>query len=389
MTFTARQVLTAAQLNDLEIDTLTTTGNVTVGGTLTATIAAAGSDGQIQYNNGGSFGGASALYFDDVNSRVGIGTTTPQTPLGVNGNIDIVGANKSIVFGRQSENGPHGLEVWNSGSLESALYYRTDPNAWSFENSSGTDILTVDIPNIRVGINDSTPSYTLDVGGSGRYTGTLYFGSSAGSRIQPGTNGANDTINLVSDETSVSGQSIVIDADSDLDFRIGPVSTMKMSNRQVYWGYTGNQGLGTANTIVGTNFGIAYAFDESSSGASIGTSWTTILNAYATPVVTGGKRWGTSDSFTCWVLWGFSAYSTNVSTKYTKVLANSSTLDYATSQQYFFYNTTYQHQGWSFFDTITFRQDLGTINFQLQVRSASGSINFDVNDYKWLWVFKI
>lgn len=35
MPFSARQVLTAAQLNDLSIDTLTTSGNVEVGGTLT------------------------------------------------------------------------------------------------------------------------------------------------------------------------------------------------------------------------------------------------------------------------------------------------------------------------------------------------------------------
>lgn len=32
MTFSARQVLTAAQLNDLSINTLTTTGIVTIGG---------------------------------------------------------------------------------------------------------------------------------------------------------------------------------------------------------------------------------------------------------------------------------------------------------------------------------------------------------------------
>ena len=43
---------------------------------------AAGSDGQIQYNNGGSaLGGASGLYWDDVNSRLGIGTTSPSSSL--------------------------------------------------------------------------------------------------------------------------------------------------------------------------------------------------------------------------------------------------------------------------------------------------------------------
>ena len=41
----------------------------------------AGSDTQVQYNNGGSFGGASALIYDDVNNRVGIGTATSPTSI--------------------------------------------------------------------------------------------------------------------------------------------------------------------------------------------------------------------------------------------------------------------------------------------------------------------
>ena len=38
-----------------------------------------GSDPMIQYNNGGAFGGAAQLFYDDVNSRVGIGISTPST----------------------------------------------------------------------------------------------------------------------------------------------------------------------------------------------------------------------------------------------------------------------------------------------------------------------
>ena len=44
-----------------------------------------GTDGQVQYNNGGSFGGASGLYWDDVNSRVGVGSTSPSERFHVEG----------------------------------------------------------------------------------------------------------------------------------------------------------------------------------------------------------------------------------------------------------------------------------------------------------------
>jgi len=36
-----------------------------------------GADGQVQYNNGGAFGGDSAFNWDDTNKRLGIGTATP------------------------------------------------------------------------------------------------------------------------------------------------------------------------------------------------------------------------------------------------------------------------------------------------------------------------
>lgn len=47
-----------------------------------------GTDGAVQYNNGGSFGGvASAFYFDDINNYVGINQTTPTELLDINGDF--------------------------------------------------------------------------------------------------------------------------------------------------------------------------------------------------------------------------------------------------------------------------------------------------------------
>lgn len=49
----------------------------------------AGSDGQVQYNNGGVQAGASQFYYDDVNHRVGIGTTSPVNKFDVRGDINL------------------------------------------------------------------------------------------------------------------------------------------------------------------------------------------------------------------------------------------------------------------------------------------------------------
>ena len=50
-----------------------------------------GSDGLILYNNNGSSNGASQLYYDDINHRVGIGIANPNQKLHVNGNVVITG----------------------------------------------------------------------------------------------------------------------------------------------------------------------------------------------------------------------------------------------------------------------------------------------------------
>jgi hypothetical protein len=52
-------------------------------GNLGVSASPAGSDGQIQYNNGGSAGGAANLYWSDSNNRLGIGTNNPSKALDI------------------------------------------------------------------------------------------------------------------------------------------------------------------------------------------------------------------------------------------------------------------------------------------------------------------
>ena len=52
------------------------------------TSAPGGSDGQVQYNDGGTTGGVSHLHYDDVNGRIGVGTASPAYGLDVSGEVN-------------------------------------------------------------------------------------------------------------------------------------------------------------------------------------------------------------------------------------------------------------------------------------------------------------
>lgn len=49
----------------------------------------AGSDTQIQYNNGSAMGGCASFYWDDANSRVGIGVASPSSALDIEGDVEL------------------------------------------------------------------------------------------------------------------------------------------------------------------------------------------------------------------------------------------------------------------------------------------------------------
>jgi hypothetical protein len=81
-----------------------TTGLFTYLATSSISSLPGGSDGQVQYNNGGVFGGASDLFYDDASGNVGIGTAAPVRQLDVyeNSTVQVVAqfANSSSVSSR-------------------------------------------------------------------------------------------------------------------------------------------------------------------------------------------------------------------------------------------------------------------------------------------------
>ena len=258
-------------------------------------VSPAGSDGQIQYNNGGALGGASQLYFDDSTARLGVGTsspgaeieisndsptlrftdtdtdltdneiaaaiefygsdtddpglaayihadadgtggamqlrfgtgtagvaadrmtiqadgkvgignTSPSEMLDVNGNINIAGSDGAIIFGAAGEDGPHGLEVSPSGTLESALYYRTGPNSWSFEDASGNKIAEFDSDDLLTTFGGNVTSahhFTAQSGGAdgGIVLGQAFSSSYVGLRTANMSESSLSEYNLITDGT--------------------------------------------------------------------------------------------------------------------------------------------------------------------------------------------
>ena len=115
-----------------------------------------GSDTQIQYNNGGAFGGATLFTFDDTAGaeRVGIGTTTPGAMLSVHG---------PVLFGNGTTTALSGL-ITPSISATSSLGFYT--------NGLLAPRMYI-APNGNIGISTTSPGAKFSVNGEGLFGGRL------------------------------------------------------------------------------------------------------------------------------------------------------------------------------------------------------------------------
>jgi hypothetical protein len=176
----------------------------------------AGSEGQMLYNNAGTWTAFSGMYWDDTNNRLGIGTTGPTQKLDVSGGIRSVGGTiiaelasnegGNVAFVNPNKTGAttRDWRIWNmTGGYGNALkfwrYYADGTNAgpsvtfWDNGNVEMTNNLTV-AGNVGIGTTGPDSSYRITTSGGGIKAENAsanpagYFSSTGGGKaIQTGT----------------------------------------------------------------------------------------------------------------------------------------------------------------------------------------------------------
>jgi len=189
----------------------TGTGWDLIGGPGIGTLTGSGAAGQVSFFNGTqTITGNNNLFWDNTNSRLGIGTITPlgalhlfvsagTTRMLIDGNA---GQNKIITY---RTNGLQRFGLYVSNTAESGSNVGSDFQIRAY-NDAGTLLTTpffIKRSSSRVGINNITPSFDLDVAGTFNVSSTAIFGSTLGNGTYTYTlPGATGTLALTSNITS-------------------------------------------------------------------------------------------------------------------------------------------------------------------------------------------
>ncbi len=148
------------------------TGWDLIGGPGTGTVTGSGAAGQVTYWTGSStVSGNNNLFWDIVNERLGVGTTTPGHKVEINGTGELLclhgGSDVYMLFHAQ------GADQYKVGYTDNSVDYRR----WSIYDITGAkEVITIDKQSRYVGINyqytslADQPAYTLDISGSLRCT---------------------------------------------------------------------------------------------------------------------------------------------------------------------------------------------------------------------------
>jgi len=215
-----------------------------------------GNSGSVTYNYVGSnnaanyiaienFGKGGGIYLSN-NGNTGINTASPGSSLHVAGSIPVSPIGAGIHLGIDPStyaviqlNSTAGSYIdfgTSGGDYQSRIIAGNTGNLSIFTNGASN--------NGYLGINTASPSYTLDVTGTGRFTGTLTITGSSG------TTGFDTATNdQYADMRVIRNSSSSLDKDMYLQLGAGATSTLHMfsNNSETMTLKSGNVGIGTTS----------------------------------------------------------------------------------------------------------------------------------------------
>lgn len=148
------QISTLTSCNDTSVLETDSSGNLQCGADGGGGGTPGGSDGQVQYNNSSAFGGATNLFYDDTNNRVGVGTTTP------NWELQVSSTRPSIAISDTAA--PADKKHWFLSSQGGNFYLGT---ALDSPYSTSTRLTITEGSTYKVGIGTTSPYLELSVVG--------------------------------------------------------------------------------------------------------------------------------------------------------------------------------------------------------------------------------
>jgi hypothetical protein len=226
----------STKFGDTSDDVHAFTGSVEVLGGITGSfsgsLAAPGTDGQIQYNSGSVLQGASTLYYDDTNNRLGIGTALPTSPLHINDDAptiriqDATSGDNHYITGNNSE-----LRIQTSG------FMTIRPN--------NTELVRLTTDG-RVGIGTTSPSEELEVDGTIRVGNSLTPSSYLDLKLIGGNARINASDSFVFEQGSTSAL-YFRSGTGGIYFNDNTPEKIRFNNNQVLFDDNGNVGIGTTS----------------------------------------------------------------------------------------------------------------------------------------------
>ena len=195
LTSTGLAIGTTSSTNKLLIDTaVSNAGSIQLprGAFIGFSNAADNANSEYIYANGGNLelgiNGSTQLAL--TSTGLGLGTSSPAFKLSVQGNAIIGGANPYLAFGSDASVGATPTYIERNGTTGLQTFYNngTGTNgAMAFVIGAGSEGMR--LTSTGLGLGNTSPSYTLDVTGTGRFTKTVSF-----TEIDNGNSSTADTI---------------------------------------------------------------------------------------------------------------------------------------------------------------------------------------------------